>query len=376
MRVEAPSTSGTGSATTTGRGPVVASIPADHVYIGHLGPEDGSGPVRLSDPAPDGGQRSAEQTWWPPAMLHPRWVEQHDFDLAHVHFGFDARTPAELEEFVAALRRRGRPLVYTVHDLRNPHHPSSRAHDAQLDVLVRAADALVTLTPGAAREIERRWGRTARVVPHPHVVPLRSMGIAAEARSRRHSGELRVGLHVKSVRANMDPLAVLPVLDETVAGLPGAVLQVNVHREVFDPDGKDFEPEVRAALSTAAEGRHVDLRVHDYLADDREFFGYLSSLDVSVLAYRFGTHSGWLEACRDLGTTVVVPSCGYYAEQGPVLGYVMDESSFDAESLVRAVTTAYDERPALGATVAERRHQRAEVAAAHDEVYRAVLKDR
>lgn len=350
---------------------VVASVPADHVYIRHLGPEDGTGPVRLADPTPEGA-RSTEQRWWPPVMLSPAWVRAHDFDLVHVHFGFDSRTPEELAEFVEAVHATGRPLVFTVHDLRNPHHPTSELHDAQLDVLVRGADALVTLTPGAAAEIRRRWGREARVVPHPHVVDFRTMQLAAAARSRRRTGRFRVGLHVKSVRAGMDPLAVLPVLSEVVGQLPGAVLQVNVHRELFEAEGRCHDAEVAAALARAAERRHVELRVHDYLADDRAFFGYLESLDVSVLPYRFGTHSGWLEACRDLGTTVVAPTCGHYAEQGPVLSYVLDEQRFEASTLWDAVCAAYDERPDLGATVPERRRQRAEVAAAHDEVYRSV----
>lgn len=53
----------------------------------------------------------------------------------------------------------GAPLVLTVHDLRNPHHRDVALHDAQLGVLVEAAAAIVTLTPGAAETIRRRWGR-------------------------------------------------------------------------------------------------------------------------------------------------------------------------------------------------------------------------
>jgi hypothetical protein len=309
-------------------------------------------------------------------MLDPAWVGDHDFDVAHVHFGFDSRTPEELEEFVAAVHDRGRPLVFTVHDLRNPHHPTRELHDAQLDVLVRGADALVTLTPGAAEEIAHRWRRDAVVVPHPHVVDFDTMRRVASERAGRRSSAFRVGLHVKSVRAGMDPLAVLPVLEQAVSRLPGAVLQVNVHHELFDPDGSHHDSRVAAALQEAARRPHVDLEVHDYYADDGAFFRYLGSLDVSVLPYRFGTHSGWLEACRDLGTTVVAPTCGYYAQQGPVLSYVMDEHRFAGASLRDAVTAAYDERPRLGATVAERRRQRAAVAAAHDGLYRSALEGR
>jgi hypothetical protein len=92
-----------------------------------------------------------------------------------------------------------------------------------------------------------------------------------------------------------------------------------------------------------------------------------------VLPYRFGTHSGWLEACRDLGTTVVAPTCGYYAEQGPVLSFDMGEEHFDEDSLAAAVVRAYEERPPFAATVPERRRQRAFVAAAHDDIYRSVM---
>ena len=355
------------------RAPVVASVPADHPYIRHLGPEDGGGPVRLTDPDPEDPTRSAQQQWWPPRMLRPDWVEAHGFDLAHVHFGFDSRTPEQLEQFAAALHRRGRPLVFTVHDLRNPHHPDRSTHDAQLDILVREADALITLTPGAAAEIQRRWGREAAVIPHPHVVDLRTMQVAAGARRLRRDAAFRIGLHVKSVRANMDPVAVLPVLSEVVQRLPGAVLQVNVHHELLEPEGRAHDRRVSAAVLTASRDRHVDLRVHDYVADDAAFFDYLGSLDVSVLPYRFGTHSGWLEACRDVGTTVIAPSCGYYSEQGPVVEFVMDEHRFDPDSLAAAVTRTYEERPSFGATVPERRQQRAAIAAAHGELYRSVM---
>ena len=357
----------------------VASVPSGHVYVRHLTAADGpSGVVRLPDPPPLGVVAAPVGQWWPPAMLDPAWIEQHagELDVLHLHFGFDALSPAQLEDVVAALRRTGTPLLYTAHDLRNPHHLDRAEHDAQLDVLVPAADAVITLTPGAADEISRRWGRDAVVVPHPHVVPLADMRAARTAREvRRRTGTdqtFRVGLHLKSLRASMAPAVVLPTLVDTVADLPGAVLQVNAHRDVLEPGGPRHDADLARTLREHADAGRLELRVHDYLSD-RDLFAYLGSLDVSVLPYRFGTHSGWLEACRDLGTTVVAPSCGYFAQQGPVLTYVHDEVRHDPETLAAAVRRAHAERPDLGAGVDERRHQRARIAAAHDAVHADLL---
>jgi hypothetical protein len=86
------------------------------VYVRHLAdPADRRSVVRLADPIP-AGQGRARGQWWP------------------------------------------------------PHHRDRRDHDAQLDVLIPAADGLITLTAGAAAEIESRWGRQPLVLPHPHVV--------------------------------------------------------------------------------------------------------------------------------------------------------------------------------------------------------------
>jgi hypothetical protein len=53
------------------------------------------------------------------------------------------------------------------------------------------------------------------------------------------------------------------------------------------------EPAFAARLTSLGERGAVELRVHDYFSDD-ELWGYLQGLDVSVLPYQFGTHSGWL----------------------------------------------------------------------------------
>jgi len=350
----------------------VASVPSNHVYVRHLSPpgDASDGVVRLPDPTPAGA--APQSRWWPPTMLEADWVRAHhdEFDVFHVHFGFDARTPMQLSALVDALAQHGKPLVLTVHDLRNPHHLVRANHDKQLDVLVPAAKALITLTPGAADEIERRWHLRPVVVPHPHVVELDDVpGLQAARERSRRVEPFRVGLHVKSLRASMDPLSVIPALVRAVDQIEGAVLQVDGHHDVLDADERRYDSRVVDLLRSY--GDRIDLRVHDFF-DDEQLWAYLASLDVSVLPYRFGTHSGWLEACRDVGTTVVAPTCGYYLEQGPVESYRLDESGFDADSLIAAVHRAH-QAPAAAVTVAERERQRHEVALSHRSVYETVI---
>lgn len=348
----------------------VASVPASHVYVRHLEPVRGPGQVvRLVDPDPDVPDPAPGQ-WWPPTMLSPRWISEHadEFDVFHIHFGFDALSAQQLGDVVRELRRVGKPLVYTLHDLRNPHHETPGAHDAHLDQLVPNAAALVTLTPGAAEVVTRRWGRTAQVLPHPHVVEPERMRVDRPT----HAGFV-IGLHAKSVRPSMASVPVLTELLPLVDELPDLRIRVDVHHDVFDEGGARHEAALRKFLLEHAAEDRLELHVHDCFTDD-ELWDYLQGLDVSVLPYRFGTHSGWLEACYDLGTPVVVPDCGFMSEQRPCAVYHHDSTGLDGPSLRDAVRRIHDERPFWRASVAARIAERDAVARAHASLYRAILR--
>jgi len=349
----------------------VASVPASHVYVRHLADPDGDCVVRLADPIPADG-RTVPGGWWPPLMLEPGWVSANHnrFDVFHVHFGFDAIGPDALSEVVRELKVHDKPLVYTVHDLRNPHHPEPEDHAGQQEVLVAAAVELITLTPGAAQAICRRWQRHAHVLPHPHVL---SRDLIERP---RRDDRFVIGVHAKSLRANMDPVPVVDALAEISASLPGAVLQVNFHDEIFDPGNYWFAPETAMALLKYERYRHVDVRAHPYFSDD-ELWDYLAALTVSVLPYRFGTHSGWLEACFDLGTAAVAPSCGYYGQQRACETFGFEDGRFDVESLATALHRAY-ERWAAGdsaprAQWEQRLDEQRTIAAAHRAIYHTAL---
>lgn len=357
----------------TGRVRVLA-VPAGHNYPQRLrgqalaGRSAGLGPgiEHLDDPPVPGAPAGQ---WWPPPALDPDWVEAHadEVDVVHLHFGFDASTPAELSRWTAALDAAGIPLVLTVHDIVNPHFVDQAEHLARLDVLVAGASALVTLTPGAARWIRERWHREAAVVAHPHVAPLPLVG----RRRAPAAGRFVAGLHLKSLRTNVEAEPVIDALVSAVAPLPGAELVVSVHREVLASDhgrGRDL----RRALERFERAGALRVDPH-HRHDDDALWSYLQGLDLSVMPYAFGTHSGWVEACRDLGTPVLAPRTGLWVEQQPVWSFGWPSGQGpDRGEIARAVRQVHRDRPRWQASRAQRSEQQRRAAAWHEQLYLAL----
>jgi beta-1,4-mannosyltransferase len=358
--------------------PRVLSLPDDHPFVRHSttpAPGPAGTPRRPLRIVGDG-----THPWDPPAAFDDGWPTVHGrrFDLVHLHFGFETVDPGRLARWVTELRAAGKPLVFTAHDLRSPHQRDRRLLDDQLDVLVPGADAVVTLTAGAAAAIERRWGRRATVLAHPHIAPLPEpqapataasppVGTSAPVATSREPG--LVGVHLKGLRANVvDPVGLVEQVAAATAAAGGR-LAVDLHLP-----GTAGHHRVAAALARAARSGGFEVRIHPRF-DDPALFRYLSSLHVSVLPYRFGTHSGWLEACRDLGTAVVAPDVGHYREQwADVRTYAVDEGTGpDPDALAAAVAAALHAPPPNPADPAWRRGQRDALAAAHLALYRRLL---
>lgn len=337
---------------------VVLPVPGGHGYVANLLDPRVPGVQVLPEDPPSG------PGWSPPPALEASWVKANAdrFDVLHLHFGFEGRTPEQLRDLVTALRAVDRPFVLTVHDLENPHLSDQRPYVDLLDVLVPAAAALVTLTPGAAEEVERRWGRTPFVVPHPHLAPLEEIGVPRPAHSPRV-----VGVHLKSLRANLRALPALRALATAVERLPDTVLRVDVHGEALDPGFLRHDVELTAWLHENAAAGRIDLQVHDRF-DDEELADHLRGLDVSVLAYGHGTHSGWLELCHDLGVAVLADRIGYLHQQQTLVQVDLADPDAVTSGLERAMAG-----PAGFAADRERRRaQREEIAVEHRTIYRRV----
>lgn len=340
----------------------VASVPATHVYVRHL-----CHPLveRLVDPSGDDLRT--------PSFLAPEWIKRHAdlFDVLHINFGFEFYPTSQLVELCDALAECRKGLVYTAHDLRNPNHTDRRKQDEALDLWMSSADEIVTLTPSAAADIRSKWGRRAHVIPHPHVIELDDMRTLQRARLQHWDG-YRIGIHFKSMRPNMVGAPLLRAALEA-AREDGFRLLVHIHHDVLDPTGDHYDPALTDLIlhSVCASDSVMDLHIHKYFADD-ELWNFMLAVDAVLLPYIFGTHSGFLEACRDLGTTVIAPLCGAYADQGARHEFKSNErTGVDVSSLKAAMVAARRAGRNEAITPSVRAVQQREIAQAYYEVYQA-----
>ena len=302
---------------------------------------------------PDGvvhvGPRTGPSPW-----LDPGYLAAHagGVDVVHLHDGYGHLPEDEVVSWAETLRRTGVPLVLTVHQLRDPRQPTRRRHDAHLEALLATAEVVLTLTPGAADEIAARFGRTAIVVAHPSIAePVPELGAERGL----------VGLPLCARCAALPDPAML-----VRAALSGAV-NGGGRLRVFLDDGVEAPPVFAAGDSLEYRPRKAD-----------SWTAQLQELHAVVLPECSGTHSAELEVCRDVGTRVVAPSCGWFAHQwSDVVVYDNDEErGLDPVSLDAAVAAALTRPAPRPADRAWRAEQLAAVRAVHAQVYAQVVADR
>jgi hypothetical protein len=322
----------------------VATIPYADAYVGAVLPPD---VVRVGSPT--------EPSPW----LDTGFLTEHagKIDVLHLHSGYGHLSEAELERWSETVRRLGVPLVVTVHQLRDAQQAMRARHDAHLQTVLATAEVVLTLTPGAADEIAERFGRTAIVVAHPSVA-----AADPELGSERGLVGMRVGPASPAVP---DPAAMVR------AALSGAVSGGGRLRVLVASDNQSgIDPDIWQLAGRGA----IELVVHR----PGEWAAQLQQLHVAVLPERCGTHSVDVEICRDVGTRVVAPSCGRFAEQwSEVVSYGNDErDGLDPVSLTSAVAVALTGPMPRPADRTWRADQRAAVARVHAEVYAHVAADR
>ncbi|MCZ2859169.1 hypothetical protein [Blastococcus sp. VKM Ac-2987] len=333
-----------GLPTLAGAGIRVVSIPHSDPYVDAVVPP---GAIRIGDAA-------EPSPWLDVAHLA---AAADEVDVVHLHAGCGRLATAELVTWTEELQRLGVPLVVTVHQLRDAGEAAPGRHDAHLAAVLATAEVVLTLTPGAADVILDRYGRTSIVVAHPSIAAA-DPGLGAE----RGLVGVCVGPASSAVP---DPAGLVR------AALSGAVSGGGRLRILVDEAAVPALDPVVAAM--ADDGRIELVR---YRADG--WAAALQQLHVAVLPERCGTHSRDVEICRDVGTRVVAPSCGWFADQwSEVVPYANDEhGGLDPVSLTAAIGAALARPMPRPADPAWRAQQRAAVQGVHAEVYAQVAADR
>ncbi|MGH9269786.1 MAG: hypothetical protein ACRDZ2_00770 [Ilumatobacteraceae bacterium] len=308
----------------------VLHVPADHPYVRHVAPA----PVLAV-----------------PSVWDLRALSRLGASIVHVHFGFEQLAQAELERWLDGLRSMGLRLVVTVHDLDNPHLLDQRPFHRLLHLLIERAEALTTLTPWAADRTERCHARRPMVIAHPHVLPLAELRRRHWARPRLERDGIYV--HAATCRPNFDVALVLEA-----AELATSVGGVRLHLRA------PLTKRARQVADRCAERPGILLDVAPRLSD-RQLWSRLERARAVLLPYRWGTHSGLLEAAKDVGTPCLAPSSGGYADQGAI--------PISADGLQPAIRRAVD--AADGCPLRERIAERARIVAAHRRIYDELMQE-
>lgn len=320
----------------------VASVPFSDLYVDAVLPAE---VVRVGPP----GERSP---WLDEAYL----AEHADgIDVLHLHSGYGHLGVRDLESWTGTVRRLGVPLVVTVHQLREATQPARRWHDDDLRTVLATAEVVLTLTPSAADEIADRYGRTAIVLAHPSLaVPDPRLG------AERGLVGVRLGR----------PSAAVPDPVEVARAAASGAVSGGGRLRVLVEAGQEVQAGVRAMAD------RDELELVGY--ERQNLVAQLQQLHVAVLPERCGTHSRDLEVCRDVGTRVVAPSCGFFADQwSDVVTYANNErNGLDPVSLTAAVSAALTRPMPRPADRAWRDEQREAVRRVHSDVYAQVVADR
>lgn len=303
---------------------------------------------------------------------------RHDFDVLHVHFGLESFSPVELGAALDAAHRGGHPVVHTVHDLDNPQLDAQPHHRSLLDVIVPAADRLVTLTAPAAAQIARRWDRGSTVLAHPTL--LTALPAAVDGGASVDDGDddddgdtVRVGIHLRDLRPNIDAEGAVRAADRAARQLADEGRAVRI--EVLMNERVRDDRAAQRVLAAAEASPFVHLRRTPRLSD-AAIEAWLRGLDLFVLPYRHGTHSGWVELCFDLGVRVAGTDVGHFGAQHPAdfTAVDLEDARTLADAVRGTVRTSEAERDAvIRARHRERLVERDAVRDAHTALYASAL---
>jgi hypothetical protein len=221
------------------------------------------------------------------------------FDILHLH-SVELCTLRELQALIDRTREEHKPLVMTVHDLRPNIELDDTGYRSKLALTLAAADAGLTLTATARRELIARGlgDEQLKIAPHGSAFPLPLF-----AKSCPEIGHGIAAFGALRTNRNFGCLAqawqLLPK-----DGRPPLRIWL---RSVSADDENRYSDHLRILRTIAATEPGFDLLVVPGFIEPASLLGWLRQSRVLMLPYRSITHSGQLEAAIDSGLTLLAP---------------------------------------------------------------------
>jgi hypothetical protein len=314
------------------------------------------------------------------------WVRRQPsldfFDVLHIQSVELAELPA-IEEVLqrAASQRKG--IVLTIHDVGPLFPDEGGPFSERINLACQFAKSVVTLTDCARQEISSRFGlssATISIIPHGSVLPIsHRLWTRKSAQNQFFSLGMFGG-----VRPNR---SFLTAAVNALYGLEPEAVRVKILSRGLNPIELAYGAEALQLANLAASDSRLSFKLSPF-PDDDEVADFVSSLDVLVLPYLFGTHSGQLELAMDLGVRVIAPGFGCYRAQWQIhSAYVPEPFWFECNPsepysygapLLQAMKTAYEnwQRQDAGSGDQFRRireREEAEIIRLHKDLYERSL---
>jgi len=252
------------------------------------------------------------------SLVHLHWLAPLFSDPRPV------RTALKLALFrrgLERLKRRGVPLVWTVHNLHEHERRHPRLERELQRWLAREAAVLVVHGPSAAervrRELELPPSKEIAVVPHGHYIGAYGE-VPTRSEARRRLGldrEAPIALFLGQIRGHKGVLPLLEAFERPCADRARArALRLVIAGRAHPPE---LEEELR---SRAARIDGLDLRLG--FVPDGEIATHVAACDLFVLPHREVLTSGSAVLAMSLGRACIAPRTGCFLE---LLG---DEGAF------------------------------------------------
>ena len=229
------------------------------------------------------------------------------FDVLHIQSLELAELPA-IEEVLQRAASKGKGIVITIHDAGPLFPDDGDAFAKGINLACKFAKGVVTLTDCARQEISSRFGLSSAnisIIPHGSVLPIsHHLWTRKSVRNQFFSLGMFGG-----VRPNR---SFLTATVNALYGLESEVVRVKILSRGLNPIELEYGSEGLQLAFLAASDPRLSFKLSPF-PDDDEIADFVSSLDVLVLPYLFGTHSGQLELAMDLGVRVIAPGFGGFA---------------------------------------------------------------